>query len=77
MMNGDLQTLARQVGENHGRLTAVEKALAEQHRDIKAILKTLNEARGGWKTLLLVAGMSSVLGALSAKIATFMGALPR
>ena len=76
-MDGDLQRLAQQVGENHGRLTAVETALTEQGRDIKAILKTLNQARGGWKTLLLVAGVSGVCGAAAAKIATMIGALPK
>ena len=76
-MSNDLQRLAQEVGEIKGRLGAVEDATREQGQDIKTILRTLNQARGGWKTLLLVAGISSVLGALSAKIATFMGALPR
>ncbi len=76
-MNGDLQRLAQEVGELKGRLGSVEEATREQHKDIKTILRTLNQARGGWKTLLLVAGLSGVFGALTAKITTFMGALPR
>ncbi len=76
-MNGDLQRLAQEVGELKGRLGAVEEATREQHKDIKTILRTLNEARGGWKTLLLIAGMSTACGALGAKIVTFMGVLPR
>ena len=76
-MNGDLQRLAQEVGEIKGRLGAVEEATRDQHKDIKTILRTLNEARGGWKTLLLVAGISGLFGALGAKIATFMGVMPR
>ncbi len=76
-MDGDLQRLAQQVGENLGRLKAVETALKEQGRDIKAILKTLNQARGGWKTLLLVAGISGVFGAAAVKIGMLIGVLSR
>ncbi len=76
-MNGDLQRLAQEVGELKGRLGAIEEATRDQIKDIKTILRTLNQARGGWKTRLLVAGLSGVFGALTAKITTFMGALPR
>ncbi len=76
-MEADLQHLAEQVGEVKGRLKAAEEALREQGQDIKAILKTLNQARGGWKTLLLVAGMSGACGALATKVSTIIGALPR
>lgn len=76
-MNTDLRILAQQLGEVQGRLKAAEEALREQGQDIKAILKTLNQARGGWKTLLLVAGMSGACGALATKVSTIIGALPR
>ena len=76
-MNGDLQRLAQEVGELKGRLGAVEEITRDQHKDIKTILRTLNQARGGWKTLLLIAGLSAAFGALGAKIVTFMGVLPR
>ncbi|MCH7692830.1 MAG: hypothetical protein IIC54_00290 [Proteobacteria bacterium] len=76
-MNGDLQRLAQEVGELKGRLGAVEEATRDQHGDIKIILKTLNEARGGWKTLLLIAGLSTAFGALGAKLIALMGVLPR
>lgn len=76
-MNGDLQRLAQEVGELRGELSAVKETTREQGDDIKAILKTLNEARGGWKALLLIAGISTACGALGAKIVTFMGVLPR
>ncbi|MFQ5618775.1 MAG: hypothetical protein ACE5FR_07360 [Rhodospirillales bacterium] len=76
-MSADPQQLAQQLGEVQGRLKAAEEALREQGQDIKAILTTLNQARGGWKTLLLVAGISGACGALATKVATVIGALPR
>ncbi|WP_176230622.1 hypothetical protein [Candidatus Hakubella thermalkaliphila] len=36
------------------------------------ILETLAQARGGWKTLMLVAGVASLLGALVAKVVAFI-----
>ncbi len=73
----ELQDMAQQLGEVQGRLKAAEEALREQGQDIKVILNTLNQARGGWKTLLLVAGMSGACGALAIKVSTIIGALPR
>ncbi len=76
-MSADLQQLAQQLGEVKGRLRAAEEALREQGQDIKAILQTLNQARGGWRTLLLVAGISGACGALATKVSTIIGVLPR
>ena len=73
----ELQDMARQLGEVQGRLKSAEGAIREQHADIKSILRTLNQARGGWKTLLLVAGISGACGALVTKVSTIIGALPR
>lgn len=46
-------------------------------QDVKAIRETLSEARGGWKTLMLVAGVSSTLGALMAKFLPWFGVFPK
>lgn len=39
---------------------------------INRIDKTLSEARGGWKTLMLVAGIASTVGAFIAKFLPFL-----
>jgi len=52
-MSQELQDMARQLGEVQGRLRAVEDAAKEHGKNIKTILRILNQARGGWKTLLL------------------------
>lgn len=36
------------------------------------INQTLTEARGGWKTLMLVAGIASTLGALLSKLTPYI-----
>ena len=37
------------------------------------ILTAFHEARGGWKTVLLIAGVSGVMGALALKVAPLLG----
>ncbi len=76
-MSADLQQLAQQLGEVKGRLRAMEEITREHGRDIKAILQILNQARGGWRTLLLVAGISGTCGALATKVSSIIGVLPR
>lgn len=44
----------------------------ELKSDVKTILETLNTARGGWKTLLMVAGVAGAMGAFIAKVAPFI-----
>jgi hypothetical protein len=45
--------------------------------DLKVIRETLQQAKGGWKTLMLVAGISSTVGAFIAKVAPWFGVFPK
>lgn len=49
----------------------------EIRSDTREIKETLSQAKGGWKTLMLVAGISSTVGALAAKMLPFLGFLPK
>ena len=51
--------------------------ITEIRSDTREIKETLSQAKGGWKTLMLVAGISSTVGALAAKILPFFGFLPK
>ena len=50
--------------------------LKEMRQDVRVIRDTLSEAKGGWKTLALIAGASGTLGALAVKFLPFLP-LPR
>ncbi len=63
----------RTIGEHGGRLAALERDMAEIKRDTKAIRETLAQARGGWKTLMLVAGVAGAAGAVIGKLAGLAG----
>jgi hypothetical protein len=62
----------KDIGILIGRLGAVEADLVTVKKDMRIILKTLNEARGGWKTLLLAAGVAGTAGALVSKVLPFL-----
>jgi|LauGreDrversion4_2_1035121.scaffolds.fasta_scaffold395423_1 hypothetical protein len=58
-------------------LDHVRKDMDEVKADVRVIKETLQEAKGGWKTLMLVAGISSTVGAMIAKFAPWFGVLPK
>ena len=62
------ETTDKEIGRLEGRMNSVERDLSIMKTDLRCILKTLNEARGGWKTLLLAAGVAGTIGALASKL---------
>lgn len=67
----------REIGEMMARLGHLENSVSEMKKDVKDISKTLSEAKGSWRTLLGVAGFSSVIGGLLVKFLPFLTGLPR
>ena len=65
------ETTDKDIGRLEGRMSSVERDLSIMKTDLRCILKTLNEARGGWKTLLLVAGVAGTMGAAASKLLSF------
>ena len=70
--NHDVQIAVLQTELDH-----VRKDMDEVKGDLKVIRETLQQAKGGWKTLMLVAGISSTVGALIAKVAPWFGVFPK
>jgi len=55
----------------------LKKIIDEVRADTKEIKEVLSQAKGGWKTLLLVAGVASTVGALIAKASPWIAIGPR
>ncbi|CAB4124902.1 hypothetical protein UFOVP63_40 [uncultured Caudovirales phage] len=55
----------------------LKKIIDEVRQDTREIKETLSQAKGGWKTLLLVAGISSTVGAMMVKITPWLALGPR
>ena len=70
-----MEDLQRDLGKHDAQIEALDKDLREMREDMRrifekleAINSTLSEAKGGWKTLMWVAGASAALGAAAVKI---------
>lgn len=63
--------LQRDVGRHDAEIEALKADMAEVKADVKQVLSTLSEAKGGWKTLMLVAGAAGSVGALIGKFIPF------
>lgn len=70
-MNND-ETIAREMGRMEAEVNALKSDVAEIKSDVRVIRDAFNEAKGGWRTIALVAGVAGTVGALAAKIAPFL-----
>lgn len=62
---------SRELGEHDERLKTLEREMTELRADIKLVLRELHEAKGGWKTLMLISGAAGAVGALLGKFFPF------
>lgn len=57
----------------HGtRLDRLEDDLSEIKTDIRAIRDVMMQAKGGWRALVIVGGVSGTVGALIGKLLPFL-----
>lgn len=63
--------LHRDIGRMDAEIGGLKRDVGELKTDVKIILETLNTAKGGWKTLLMVGAAAGAMGAFIAKIAPF------
>lgn len=66
-------SMERQLGRHDAEIENLTREFAEMRKDMKTVLTLLSEARGGWKTLMLVAGMAGAVGAFAHQIAIWIG----
>ena len=55
----------------------IKKSVDEMRDDLREIKEVLSQAKGGWKTLLLVAGVSSAVGGLLVKLSPWLAFAPK
>lgn len=65
-------SLEREVGALEARMETVEQEVHGIRADVREIRDALVTARGGWKTLMVVIGLSTSLGAAIAKFLPFV-----
>lgn len=79
--DAQIEALERDVKRMREEMHEMRTQMVEAHQDfakeLKAINATLSEARGGWKTLMLVGGVSATIGAATYKVASLFQWFPK
>jgi chromosome condensin MukBEF ATPase and DNA-binding subunit MukB len=75
MEGAQLGNIERDVGALEARMEAVEQEIHAMRSDVREIRDALVTARGGWRTLTLVIGLSASLGAAIAKLLPIAAAI--
>ena len=66
-----------ELGERQAEVRNVKEDVAEMKSDLRDVRDILSQAKGGWKTLLLVAGIAGVMGAAVSKLVVLTAWLPK
>jgi hypothetical protein len=69
-----MTSLERDVGALDARMLTVEHEIKAMRKDVREIRDALVTARGGWRTLTVVIGISVSIGAMLAKLLPLIGA---
>jgi hypothetical protein len=74
----------RDLGKHDAQIEALNREVRHLHNDMEKVMlqlseiqQTLSEAKGGWKTLMWVAGLSSAIGGLIVKGVTWLSVAPK
>ena len=75
-----MEDLQRNLGKHEAQIEALDRDIREMREDMRrifekleAINETLSEAKGGWKTLMWVAGASAAFGGFVVKLISLTG----
>lgn len=78
------EEIHRDLGKHDAQIEALNLQVNRMYSDMQQMMgqlttiqKTLSEARGGWKTLMWVGGLSAALGGIVVKVMTWMQILPK
>jgi len=74
----------RDLGKHEAHIEALQEQVKHLHNDMEKVMSqlteiqaTLSEAKGGWKTLMWVAGFSAAMGGFFVKVASWLNVFPK
>lgn len=59
-----MTSMEREIGNLEARMQAVETELQAMRQDVREIRDALVGVKGGWRTLMIVIGLATTLGAV-------------
>ena len=65
------------LGRHDAQIEQLKEDMHAMKRDVHEIKMILSEARGGWKTLMMVGGIAAAVGAGVSKLAAMLGWMPK
>lgn len=78
------EEIHRDLGKHDAQIEALKEQVNHLHEDMKQVMEqlsgiqqTLSEAKGGWRTLLWISGLSATIGGVVVKVAMWFQAVPR
>jgi hypothetical protein len=78
------EEIHRDLGKHDAQIEALKEQVNHLHEDMKLVMEqlssiqqTLSEAKGGWRALLWISGLSATIGGVVVKIAMWIQAVPR
>ena len=78
------EEIHRDLGKHDAQIEALKLQVNRMYDDMQQMMgqlttiqQTLSEAKGGWKTLMWVGGLSAVLGGVVAKVITWLQIFPK
>lgn len=74
----------RDLGKHDAQIEALNREVKHLHEDMGRVMQqlteiqqTLSEAKGGWKTLMWVAGFSAAVGGAFVKVISWLSVFPK
>jgi hypothetical protein len=78
------EEIHRDLGKHDAQIEALKLQVNRMYEDMQQIMsqltviqQTLSEAKGGWKTLMWVGGLSAAVGAVLVKALTWLQIFPK
>ena len=78
------QEIHRDLGKHDAQIDALNVQFNRMHHDMQNMLEqlqqiqsTLSEARGGWRLMVMVGGLSAAAGGIVVKVMTWLQLLPK
>jgi prefoldin subunit 5 len=78
------EEIHRDLGKHDAQIEALQDQVNRLHADmhkmmdqLSGIQQTLSEAKGGWRTLLWISGLSATIGGVVVKVAMWLNTVPR
>ena len=70
-------SLSKDIGRLQGKVEGIEKQLDQVQITVREIKETIDQAKGGWKVALMIAGCGGAVGALVMRYAPWIGGAGR